>query len=87
MCKNETCYEKSLKTGQLCSPAFASDNISRNRKNYFLIFVGLWIIMLLEPALSMLPCSFVCSFGKLFSGNFGVSIKNKNIINWIYSRF
>jgi len=81
MCKNESCYEKSFKTGQLCSPAFSSNNILRNMKNYCLIFVGLWIIMLIEPALSMLPKI------KLFSGNLGVSIKTKNIIIWIYSRF
>jgi len=81
MCKNETCYEKSLKSGQLCSPAFSSDNTSGNMKKYLLIFVGLWIIMLLEPALSMLPKT------NLFSGNFGFSIKTKNIIIWIYSRF
>ena len=81
MCKNESCYEKSLKTGKLCFPAFSSDNISRNMKNYFLIFVGLWIIMLFEPAISMLPKT------KLFCVNFGFSIKTKNIIIWIYSRF
>ena len=80
MCKNETCYEKSLKTGQLCTPAFLSD-ISPNMENYILIFVGLWIIMLFESALSMLPKR------KLFCGNFRFSIKTKNIIIWIYSRF
>ena len=81
MCKNETCYEKSFKSGQLCSPAFSSDNIKGNMKNYFVIFAGLWIIMLLADAISMLPEP------NLFSGNFGFSIKTKNIIRWIYSRF
>ena len=81
MCKNETCYEKSLETGQLCSPAFSSDNIAGNMTKYFFIFVALWIITLFEPALTMLQKR------KLFSGNFGFSIKTKDIIIWIYSRF
>ena len=37
--------------------------------------------MLIEPALRILPKT------KLFSGNFGFSIKTENIIIWIYSRF
>ena len=37
--------------------------------------------MLLADAISMLPEP------NLFSGNFGFSIKTKNIIRWIYSRF
>jgi len=49
-------------------------------KNYVVIFVGLWIIIVLEPSLSMLPKR------KLVSTNFGVSIKTRNIIIWIYSR-
>ena len=79
MCKNETCYEESLKTGQLCSPAFSSGNPSPNMKNYFLIFVGLCIIMVFEPAL-MLPKR------KLFFTNLAFSTKTQNIIIWSYSR-
>ena len=93
MCNNETCYKESLKRGQLCSPAFSSDNPSPNMKNYFMTFFVFWIILVLEPAINMLSrrqlFSGTCGFSmktKNFVGFHALFRKTKNIIIWIYPR-